>query len=202
MKSEIIKRIVAVFLALLLCVGISLISFANTATAIQKRVVEVEADTIVTESFLGLGNNLWTGEYTKNYGMNEAYQTVSDKRNNIVKPAYMRMMFLPGWLVFLDETPERQQELWESGIYNWENENVKSFFRKLKMFKESGTLVMINMGGRVHYEMNEWFSLFPKAEQGALPEISMRLPKPLMRFLKELGIMAMITCSILLFITK
>ncbi|MBQ6713980.1 MAG: hypothetical protein IJN15_00340 [Clostridia bacterium] len=159
MEISFFKRIISVCLVVFLCLGISLISFANTATAIQKRVVEVEADTIVTESFLGLGNNLWTGEYTKNYGMNEAYQTVSDKRNNIVKPAYMRMMFLPGWLVFLDETPERQQELWESGIYNWENENVKSFFRKLKMFKESGTLVMINMGGRVHYEMNEWFSI-------------------------------------------
>ena len=159
MKSEVFKRVMSVGLAIILCIGISCVSSADVVRAAQKRVVTVDAGSIVTESFLGLGNNLWTGEYKEKYGMNEAYQMVSDKRNNIVKPAYMRMMFLPGWLVFLDETPERQQELWEAGIYNWENENVKSFFRKLKMFKESDTLVMINMGGRVHYEMNDWFSI-------------------------------------------
>ncbi|MBQ8203701.1 MAG: hypothetical protein IJZ75_05415 [Clostridia bacterium] len=154
-----VKRIISISLAIVLCIGVSFISSADVVATQQRRTVSVNTNSIITDSFLGLGNNLWTGEYTEIYGMNEAYQMVSDKRNNIVKPAYMRMMFLPGWLVFLDETPERQQELWEAGIYNWENENVKSFFRKLKMFKESGTIVMINMGGRVHYEMNDWFSI-------------------------------------------
>ena len=155
MKSFLTKRVISAVLALLLCVAVAGASLAVSGRAISTRIISVNTDVVVSENYAGVGNNHWSSPYIS--GMNDAYQTVNEKRTNTIKPAYMRMLFLPDWLVDTSLSSEEQQREWESGIYHFDNIEVINFFQKVKMYKESGTDVILNMGGRVDYDIMDWF---------------------------------------------
>lgn len=115
MKGIFSKRALMSIVAFVGCVAIEVTAVAVPAVANSTRTITVDTDTVLNEDYHGLGDNLWVGPYA--YGMNDAYQTVNDQRTNTVKPAYMRMMFLPNWLVDAEKTPEEQEYDWTHGIY-------------------------------------------------------------------------------------
>ena len=155
MKGLLTKRVISAVLALLLCICVAGAALAVEGKAITTRVITVNTEVVISENYAGVGNNHWSSPYIS--GMNDAYQTVNEKRTNTIKPAYMRMLFLPDWLVDTSLSSEEQQREWESGIYHFDNIEVINFFQKVKMYKESGTDVILNMGARVDYDIMDWF---------------------------------------------
>lgn len=157
MKGIFSKRALMSIVAFVGCVAIEVTAVAVPAVANSTRTITVDTDTVLNEDYHGLGDNLWVGPYA--YGMNDAYQTVNDQRTNTVKPAYMRMMFLPNWLVDAEKTPEEQEYDWTHGIYTWDSEEFKSFVRNAQTIYNGGGKILLNMGGRITVEMTEWYAI-------------------------------------------
>ncbi len=157
MEKQIFKRTLSGCIALLGSVVIAVTALAVPAVADSVRTVTVDTETVLSETFHGYGDNLWPGAYY--YGMNDAYQIVNDQRNNTIKPAYVRMMFLPHWLVDLSQSEEQQQYNWENGIYYWDNEDYKGFVRNCKSIVAAGGKIQLNFGGRVPVEIASWYSI-------------------------------------------
>ena len=155
MKKLFTKRLLAGIMSLILCICVAGVAAAVEPRATATRTITVDTNTVVGEDYAGVGNNHWTSLYVS--GMNDAYQTMNEKRTNVIKPAYMRMLFMPDWLVDTSLSSAEQQWEWENGIYHFENLEVVNFFQKVKMYKESGTDVIINMGARVDYDIMDWF---------------------------------------------
>lgn len=116
-----------------------------------------EPENIVQPDFDGIGDNYWVGPNAK--GMNSAFETVNFKRINTIKPAFVRMMFMPSWLIFMDEPEEIQKEKWEKGIYNFDSRECRHFLENCLAFSEAGSTVQVNMGGRVDPKIRDWFSI-------------------------------------------
>ena len=151
------KRALMSIVAFVGCIAIAVTAVAIPTVANSTRTITVDTDTVLNEDYHGLGDNLWVGPYA--YGMNDAYQTVNDQRTNTVKPAYMRMMFLPNWLVDAEKTPEEQEYNWTNGIYNWESVEFKSFLRNAQTIYNGGGKILLNMGGRITVEMTPWYGI-------------------------------------------
>ena len=157
MKKIFSKRSLMGMVAFLGCIAIAVTAMAIPAFGDSTRTVTVDMGTVLSENYHGLGDNLWVGPYA--YGTNDAYQTVNDQRTNTVKPAYMRMMFLPNWLVDASLTAEEQEYNWTHGIYTWDSEEFVSFVRNAQAIANSGGKVQLNMGGRITVEMSEWYAI-------------------------------------------
>ncbi len=157
MKGIFSKRALMSIVAFVGCIAIAVTAVAVPAVANSARTITVDTDTVLNEDYHGLGDNLWVGPYA--YGMNDAYQAVNDQRNNTVKPAYMRMMFLPNWLVDAELTPEEQEYNWTHGIYKWDSEEFKHFVRSAQSIYNAGGKILLNMGGRITVEMVEWYAI-------------------------------------------
>ncbi len=157
MKKQIFKRTLSGCIALLCSVVIAVTALAVPAVADSVRTVTVDTDTVLSEEFHGYGDNLWPGAYY--YGMNDAYQTVNDQRNNTLKPAYVRMMFNPHWMVDISLPAEEQESKWENGDYYWDNEDFKGFVRNCQSLVKAGSKILLNFGGRVPVEMADWYSI-------------------------------------------
>ncbi len=157
MKEKFSKRILMSAVAFFGCIAIAVTAFAVPAIGDSVRTVTVDTDTVISENYHGMGENLWPGAYY--YGMNDAYQTVNDQRTNTVKAAYMRMMFLPHWLIDLNLSEEEQQYNWENGIYYWNNEDFKGFVKNCETLRDAGTKIQLNFGGRIPLEIADWYSI-------------------------------------------
>ncbi|MGN0492434.1 MAG: hypothetical protein ACI4F7_02205 [Acutalibacteraceae bacterium] len=161
--KKISKRLTIPLISVTLCIAIALGAYAATEiyarTATESRTVTVNTGNVIQDDFEGIGDNLWSGAYSD--GMNDAYQKVNDSRTNRVQPAFIRLIFLPEWLVYLDEEPAVQQARYEAKDYNWDSLEAQNFLILVKMFAEAGTVVQLNMGGRVDVEhgMASWFSI-------------------------------------------
>ena len=114
MKKIFSKRSFMGVVAFFGCLVVAVTAVAIPAMGDTTRTITVDTNTVLNEDYHGLGDNLWVGPYA--YGMNDAYQAVNDMRTNVVKPAYMRMMFLPNWLVDAELTPEEQEYNWTHGF--------------------------------------------------------------------------------------
>ncbi len=125
----------------------------------EKGLLEIttDSDSLIQPDFDGLGDNYWVGPDTK--GMNAAFDTVNFKRINTIKPSFVRMMFMPSWLIFMDEPESVQKEKWEKGIYNFESRECQYFLTNCLAFSDTGTSVQVNMGGRVDPKIRNWFSI-------------------------------------------
>lgn len=161
------KRILTVVTALTLCICVAIASIAvsSASSTSTSRTITVDTGSVIQESYEGFGDNLWCGPYY--YGMNDAYQRVNDKRSNIVKPAFMRMMFYPQWIVNLEENAETQEYKWNNGIYNFDTIEYKNFVIRVKMLKEAGTIIQLNFGGIVAAEMQDWFGIPGSSRYGS-----------------------------------
>ncbi len=157
MRKIFSKRAMMGAVAFFGCIAIAVTAVAIPAFGTSARTVIVDTGTVLNENYHGLGDNLWVGPYA--YGMNDAYQAVNDMRTNVVKPAYMRMMFLPNWLVDAELTPEEQEYNWTHGIYNWDSVEFKSFLRNAQTIYNGGGKILLNMGGRITVEMTEWYAI-------------------------------------------
>ena len=157
MKKIFSKRSLMGMVAFFGCIAIAVTAMAIPAFGDSTRTVTVDMGTVLSENYHGLGDNLWIGQYA--YGMNDAYQAVNDQRTNTIKPAYMRMMFLPNWLVDASLTAEEQEYNWTHGIYNWESTEFKSFVRNAQTIYNGGGKILLNMGGRITVEMTEWYAI-------------------------------------------
>ena len=173
MRKIFSKRLIASLLAVVLCVGVAGASLAVEGRAATTRLITVDTNNVVNECYAGVGNNHWSSLYIN--GMNDAYQTVNEKRNNLQKMRYVRMLFLPYFLID-DSLPLEQQEAnWKNGIYNFDNPYFINFMSKVKMYKESGTTVLFNFGGATTEQMAQWY-LF---EDGASTDVGKGPPKDL-----------------------
>lgn len=141
--------------------------------AASTRTIIVDTNNVVNECYAGVGNNHWSSLYIN--GMNDAYQTVNEKRNNLQKMRYVRMLFLPYFLIDDSLSLEQQEENWKNGIYNFDNPYFINFMSKVKMYKESGTTVLFNFGGATTEQMGQWY-LF---EDGASTDVGKGPPKDL-----------------------
>lgn len=157
MRKIFSKRSFMGAIAFLGCLVIAVTAVAIPAIGDSTRTITVDTNTVLNDDYHGLGDNLWIGNYA--YGMNDAYQTVNDQRTNTVKPAYMRMMFLPNWLVDPELTFEEQEYNWTNGIYNWESTEFKSFLRNAQAIYNGGGEILLNMGGRITVEMAAWYAI-------------------------------------------
>lgn len=157
MRKIFSKRVLMGAVAFFGCLVMAVTAVTVPAIGDSTRTVTVDMGTVLSENYHGLGDNLWVGPYA--YGTNDAYQTVNDQRTNTIKPAYMRMMFLPNWLVDASLTPEEQESNWTRGIYNWDSEEFKAFVRNAQTICNNGGKVQLNMGGRITVEMAEWYAI-------------------------------------------
>ncbi|MBQ8203344.1 MAG: hypothetical protein IJZ75_03595 [Clostridia bacterium] len=157
MKNLLTKRLISVIIALALCISAAGVSSAVESNAATTRVITVDTNDIVNESYKGVGSNHWTSPYL--YGMNDAYQLVNEKRNNMQQLKYVRMMFLPNWIIDTSLPEEQQKWEWENGIYHFDSIEAQNFFRKIKMYKDSGTQVLLNFGGRITYDIASWWQI-------------------------------------------
>lgn len=158
MKKATYQKLISVVTVIAIVTATLLGSFSITAGAEEKkRTISVNTSSIVQEDYWGNGNNLWSYSYYA--GMNDAYNLININRTQTYKPKLMRMMFMPQWLTYTDRTPEEQQSAWEAGDYKWDSVDLVNFFNKVKMYKESGTVVQLNMGGRCSRDtkMSEWY---------------------------------------------
>lgn len=157
MEKQVIKRVFTGSIALLCSIVIAVTALAVPAVADSVRTVTVDTDTVLREEFHGYGDNLWPGAYY--YGMNDAYQTVNDMRANTLKCAYVRVLFLPHWMVDLSLPEEQQKSNWENGIYNWDNEDFKGFVRNCQTLVNAGSKILLNFAGAVPPEMVNWYGI-------------------------------------------
>lgn len=125
------------------------------------RTVTVDTSDVITEDFYGYGSNLWLGpKYTNN--MTDAYYEVNYKRIQTMRPAFMRMMFLPNWLMgdLTDKQVKANAEAnWTNGVYDTSSSQFQLFSEYVKAFYDAGTVVQLNMGGRVLTEIADWYSI-------------------------------------------
>ena len=124
--------------------------------------VFIDSNTVLCEDFRGVGNNIWVSalsETPNERGIftNEAYMSINYQRINKIKPAFMRMMVMPFWL--LDKSDGKDgAENWAKGIYDFNSPDLETFFSYVKAFKDAGCDVELNMGGRISEDMVDWFA--------------------------------------------
>ncbi len=157
MKNLFTRRLIAAIMAIVVCVSVAGASFAVGSNTMSTRTITVDTSNVINESYKGIGINHWTSPYVLD--MNDAYQLVNEKRNNMQQLKYVRLLFMPNWLVDTTLPEEQQQYEWENGIYHFDNLNIENFFRKVKMYQESGTEVMVNFGGTVTEDIASWWQV-------------------------------------------
>lgn len=160
MKGKFSKRVLMSVASFAICIAIAVASLALPAVGASERTVNVDFGTVLNEDYLGIGDNYWVGPYDyKNTGMMDAYQTVNDKHNNVLKPASVRMMFFPHWLVNRDLSEEEQEANYMNGIYYFESEEFKAFVRKSKSISDGGGSICLNMGGGLTDDVLSWWGI-------------------------------------------
>lgn len=160
MKANFSKKALMSMAALAICICVAVASFALPAVGASERTIKVDFDEVVNEDYLGVGDNYWVGPYDyKNTGMMDAYQTVNDKHNNVLKPAYVRMMFFPHWLVDRSLSAEDQEANYMAGNYYFDSEEFKAFVRKSKSISDGGGAICLNMGGGLTEDVLEWWGI-------------------------------------------
>ncbi len=179
MKANFSKKALMSVAALAICICVAVASFALPAVGASERTVNVDFNTVLNEDYLGIGDNYWVGPYDyKNTGMMDAYQTVNDVRNNTLKPAYMRMMFFPHWIVDRSLSVEEQEAQYMAGNYYFESEEFKAYARKAKSISDGGGSICINFGGANSADVASWFSIKNVARQ----PIDKSAPKDLLQW--------------------
>ncbi len=167
MNVKFSRRVIISALAFALCIVVAAaaLGVSSAGGVTTSRTITVDTSSVIQDSYEGVGNNLWCGPYY--YSMNEAYQQVDNKRTNTIKPAFMRMMFYPQWIVYLDESSAVQEKRWNEGVYNFDSIEYKNFVIRCKMFKEAGTIVQLNFGGIADPLMQDWFGIPGSSRYGS-----------------------------------
>lgn len=167
MSVKFSRRIVISVISLALCIVVAAaaLGVSSAGGVTTSRTVTVDTSTVLQDRYEGFGNNLWCGPYA--YGMNDAYHLVDSKRSTTIKPAYMRMMFYPQWIVYLGESSAVQEKRWNEGIYNFDSLEYKNFVNRCAMLKEAGTIVQLNFGGIVDPSMQDWFAIPGSSRYGS-----------------------------------
>ncbi len=159
MRNIFSKRLLAALLALIVCVSVAGASMAVESSAAETRTVTVDTNDVVNECWGGVGINHWTYLYETENKMNDAFQTVSEKRNNIIKYKYVRMLFMPDWIIDTTLPVEQQEYEWDNGIYHFESLEAQNFFQKVRMYNEAGSTVLLNFGARTTADIAGWWQI-------------------------------------------
>lgn len=193
------KRIVMGVIAIVLCASVAFVSnavpaiFSSTAAPDRRIIIDTteganDTYTVLSEDFLGIGDNHWDDGYYPAANMNDAYFQVNYARANKVKAAYMRMLFQDWWIIDLTKSFEEQEAAWTSGDY-YLGEQYQFFMRNVEMLAKAGTVIQFNMyaGADVESGMYKWYAL----EDGASEVVSASrvAPKYLKGFAKALVFM-------------
>ncbi|MGW8482947.1 chitobiase/beta-hexosaminidase C-terminal domain-containing protein [Microbacterium sp. NPDC055903] len=121
------------------------------SAADEQRTVTVDLDEVLQEDYLGIGVNVipWSlmpGTTTRGY--DEADWEVDVERILTLQPKVVRLWFQIDWM---------EQE---KGVYDFESDRMKAFYRYLDAFQQAGTEVELNFGWKVGQSVHDWF-LYP-----------------------------------------
>ncbi|WP_067195342.1 chitobiase/beta-hexosaminidase C-terminal domain-containing protein [Microbacterium sp. XT11] len=124
---------------------------AAATAASEQRTVTVDLDEVLQEDYLGIGVNVipWSlmpGTTTRGY--DDADWEVDVERILTLQPKVVRLWFQIDWM---------EQE---KGVYDFDSDRMKAFYRYLDAFKQAGTEVELNFGWKVGQSVHDWF-LYP-----------------------------------------
>lgn len=162
------KRILTAVIALVLCVSVAIASYAlpsalsglSANPVPDRQIIVPKADgsyTEIQDDFIGYGDNHWDADYHSD--MNDSFQEVFNSRTNRISPGFMRMVFMPHWLMYTDRSIEEQEAAWEVGNYNTNNRDYLKFMRNIEMFARAGTVPQVNFGWCISDDakVTDWF---------------------------------------------
>lgn len=124
--------------------------------------INIDNSCIIQDDYIGFGVNNWSSDLSQEgknkLGMTEAHFLLNAKRIETVRPAMVRIMVMPHYLMFLDD-PDKGESKWNSGELNFESSYIQSFFKHAFVYKKSGTEIMLNWGGAVAEEVTDWYGI-------------------------------------------
>lgn len=168
-KTKKAKAIISVIIAISLITSIFAIkSFAENLSV----KLTVNADEVIQEDYIGVGGNFWTGCMTEEgieyLDMTEAHLDLNIKRIQTVKPAFMRMVVMPHYMVDFDDNGDgvvdendvlKGENNWKNGKYDFESDYMKNFFAYAKAFKDAGTEIELNFGNACSQDIKDWYAI-------------------------------------------
>lgn len=161
----------------LLCIAVSA-AVAGTAVTVKSYVenipvkFRVDTQSTVQDDYIGVGGNFWSGCMTaegKEYlNMSQPYVDLNIKRIMTVKPAFMRMLVMPHYMVDFDDNhdgviddrdTDKGEQNWKNGIYDFDTDYMNNFFTYAEAFKEAGTEIELNFGLACSDAIKDWYAI-------------------------------------------
>lgn len=136
----------------------------------SKRTIKVQTDNPVWLNFHGFGANYFCQTYTKhNYG-NLKYTQASfalDAERYTSDAAHIARLWFDVDFMVTSEQKEIPKDYrdnidyqnYMNGIYDFESEQMQSFWSYMNVWKEAGTDIAINFGWKVDDRIQSWFSI-------------------------------------------
>lgn len=150
-------------IGIVLCLAISGVVIADSMprTPVTTK-LKIDYNTVVCDNYVGVGANSWISDLSNQskelMGMTQAHFDLNAKRMATVSAASVRIMFMPHYVMFLDDA-DKGEEKWNDGQLNYNSDTYKSFVAQCKAHKDAGTRVMLNWGGAVKAEVVDWFGI-------------------------------------------
>jgi len=145
------------------------------------RTVNVNTSKTVFKDYMSIGTNVFPGTLTavaeKKYGFNKSYFELQKKQMKSLNVTTGRLLFCVDWMVTdTEEDPTRKD--WKNnkdyknyinGVYDFDNETMRSLYTYLDAYKEIGTEITINFGWKASNRIVTWFALPVAETQSAAP---------------------------------
>jgi hypothetical protein len=112
--------------------------------------IKIDTKQVINNDFVGIGENVIPTALmpeSLEAGYNEAYWEIEAKRFKAMKLSLVRVWFQVDWF----ET--------QKGVYNFETEKMKAFYKYLDLFKETGTEVLLNFSWKAGNSIQSWYSI-------------------------------------------
>ncbi|MDR6690303.1 hypothetical protein J2X55_001202 [Microbacterium sp. 1154] len=123
---------------------------APAASAADTATVSVDTGTVVQDDFLGIGVNVIPSalmERSRGFGYTDADWAIDAERIATIRPKVARVWFQIDWM-----EPDK-------GVYTWDSDRMKAFYRYLDAFKAAGTDIELNFGWKVGSTVHDWFPI-------------------------------------------
>ncbi len=151
----------------------------------SQRNITVETNKTIFSNFMSFGANMFAGILTdegkKATDMNDVFFEFEEKRFLSAKPQFNRYFFYVDWMITnVEPRPARYD--WENnldyinyanGIYDFENEKMKAFFRYFDVLKKCGSATYLNFGFKQANRLLKWFGLNENRNDPAPREVDL-----------------------------